>query len=67
MVPVTHYSMGIEYQVGDFGWRVAAGCGLILRGTGRHSMSDRDSMDLDEVDCPKCREIYALEFLAEVP
>jgi hypothetical protein len=64
---ITHYSMGIEYQVGDFGWRVATGCGLILRGTNVTPTSDQDSMDLDEVDCPKCREIYALEFLAKVP
>jgi len=64
---VTHYSMGIEYQVGDFGWRVATGCGLLLRGDNVTPISDADSMVLEEVDCERCREIYALEFLAEVP
>jgi hypothetical protein len=63
----THYSMGIEYQVGDFGWRVASGCGLILRGTDVTTIADHDTMELKEVDCVKCREIYALEFLAEIP
>ena len=63
----THYSMGIEYQVGDFGWRVASACGLVLRGTNVTSLADHDTMELDEVDCSTCREIYALEFLAEVP
>lgn len=63
----THYSMGIAYEVGDYGWRVTSGCGLILRGTNITPISDGDSMELQEVDCPRCREIYAIEFLAEVP
>ncbi len=64
---VTHYSMGIEYKVDALGWTVVTGCGLVLRGTNVTPISDQDSMDLEEVDCKRCREIYALEILAEVP
>lgn len=64
---VTHYSQGIAYKVDETGWRVESGCGIVLRGTNVTPISDTDSIVLSQVDCARCREIYALEFLAEVP
>lgn len=66
-VVVTHYKEELTFETGTTGWRVVSGCGIILRGANVTSLPDQISNQLDEVDCPACREKYALEFLAEVP
>ena len=63
---VTHYQFGVSYIEDEEGWRVAAGCGEVLYNDNGMS-DDWTSEHLSEVDCPRCREVYSLEFLAEVP
>lgn len=64
---VTHYEKGVTYEPRTEGWRVTAPCGLVLRGYSLPAASDTISNDLHQVDCEKCRDLYSLEFLAEVP
>jgi hypothetical protein len=62
----THYELGVAYKEDAKGWRVEAGCGEVLKTAGS-AYTGRFTSDLDKVDCKKCREVYALEFLALVP
>ena len=63
---VVHYEPGVVYIEDEEGYRVAAGCGEVLYNDNGMS-DDWTSEHLSEVDCPRCREVYSLEFLAEVP
>jgi len=63
---VTHWQPGVSFIEDEEGWRVQAGCGEVLYSDNGLS-DDWTSEHLSEVDCPKCREVYSLEILAEVP
>lgn len=65
---VTHYQKDLHYDFGpEVSWRVVSSCGVVLRGADFPGIPDTNSEILKEVDCPQCRQKYALEFLAEVP
>lgn len=66
MRDTTHYEIGVTYLEDEEGWRVVAGCGTVLY-SDFVKARDFTTMDLDLVDCKRCREVYALEFLALVP
>jgi hypothetical protein len=66
MNDITHYAPGVSYLEDEEGWRVVAGCGAVLY-SNFGKAKDYTSEDLSLVDCKKCKEVYALEFLALVP
>lgn len=66
MSEVTHYEIGVRYLVDEKGWRVEAGCGTVLYSDFVKN-KDYTTTDLSLVSCNKCKEVYALEFLADVP
>lgn len=61
-----HYSE-VQYKKKDDGsWKVTAPCGFPVAAPG-YNMRQYLTSKLDELTCEKCREIYALEILGELP
>lgn len=72
MKTVIHYEEGVSYIKDDDGWRVEAGCGALLAKSDGSanpvgSALHRITPELKRVNCTKCKQVYALEFLALVP
>lgn len=61
-----HYSEVTYEKKSEGGWHVTAPCGFPVAAPG-YNMRQYLTSVLDELTCEKCREIYALEIMAQLP
>ena len=61
-----HYYDPKYIKKDDGSWKIEAPCGFAICAPG-HNMTQYTTTVLDELTCERCREIYALEILAQLP